>query len=78
MANLILPPKNIVSSVDFGTTSVNSTYSNPASVWDGYPFAFEVTLTITPQTNSSEDTTPTPYQWNGNDISVGMWMGQNN
>ena len=28
MANLILPPKNIVSSIDFGSTSVNSTYVN--------------------------------------------------
>ena len=78
MANLILPPKNIVGNIDLGSVSVNATYSNPASVWDGYPFSFDITLTITPQTNSSEDTTPTPYEWNGNDISVGMWLGQIN
>ena len=76
MANLILPPKNIVGNIDLGSVSVNATYSNIASVWDGFPFSFDITLTITPQTNSSEDTTPTPYEWNGNDISVGMWLGQ--
>ena len=78
MAQLILPPKNIVGSIDMGSTSVNSTYSNGSSVWNGSPFSFNATLTITPQTNSSEDTTPTPYQWDGNDISVGMWFGQPN
>ena len=78
MAQLILPPKNIVGSIDFGSTSVASTYSNGSSVWDGSPFSFNVTLTITPQLNSSQDTTPTPYQWDGNDVSVGMWFGQNN
>ena len=76
MAQLILPPKNIVGSIDFGSTSVASTYSNGSSVWDGSPFSFNVTLTITPQLNSSQDTTPTAYEWNGNDVSVGMWFGQ--
>ena len=70
MANLILPPKNIVSSIDFGSITVNSTYVNALSVWNGSPFTFQVTITITPQLNSSEDTTPVQYQWNGNDVSV--------
>jgi len=78
MAQLILPPKNIVAAFNSGTVTVNSTYSNGSSVWDGAPFRFEAVLTITPQLNSSQDTTPTPYQWDGNDISIGMWIGQNN
>ena len=78
MASLMLPPKNIVASVNPGSISTASTYSNASSVWNGYPISYNVVLTITPLTNSSEDTTPTPYEWNGNDISVGMWLGQNN
>jgi hypothetical protein len=78
MAQLILPPKNIVASFNGGSISVNSTYSNGSSVWNGAAFTFEGVITITPQTNSSEDTTPTPYQWDGNDVQVGMWIGQNN
>ena len=78
MAQLILPPKNIVGSINSGSVTVNSTYTNGASVWNGSPFSFNATLTITPQLNSSEDTTPTAYEWNGFDVAVGMWFGQTN
>ena len=77
-ATLILPPKNIVGLINSGSVSVNSTYSNSSSVWNGSAFSFNAIITITPQYNSSEDTTPTPYEWNGYDVVVGMWVGQFN
>ena len=70
MAQLILPPKNIVGNIDPSSVSVNASYTNASSVWDGFPITFNATLTISPQLNSSEDTTPIAYQWNGDDIEV--------
>ena len=78
MAQLILPPKNIVGNIDPSSVSVNASYTNASSVWDGFPITFNATLTISPQLNSSEDTTPIAYQWNGDDIEVGMFLGQSN
>jgi len=78
MASLILPPKNIVASVNAGSISTATTYSNASSVWNGSPMSYNVVLTIIPLLNSSEDTTPTQYEWNGFDITAGMWLGQPN
>jgi hypothetical protein len=75
MAQLILPPLCVPARVRFGTTNTATTYSNPSSVWNGSSFSFTTTLDVYIQTNSSQDTTPTPYQYSGVDIEVGMWLG---
>ena len=75
MAQLILPPLSIVAEVRNDSISINAYYTNPASVWDGYPYKFGVILDITTVTNSSQDTSPVPFEYNGVDINVGMWLG---
>ena len=75
MAKLILPPLCVPAKVRFGTTTVVTAYNNPSSVWNGSGFQFSTTLDVTVQTTSSEDSTPTPYQYSGLDFSVGMWIG---
>ena len=75
MAQLILPPLSIVAAVRNGSTTVNTTYSNPSSVWNGSAYKYTTILDLTIQTNSSEDTTPTAYQYSGLDVQVGMWIG---
>jgi len=52
MASLILPPKNIVASVNAGSISTATTYSNASSVWNGSPMSYNVVLTITPLLNT--------------------------
>lgn len=78
MAQLILPPLSIVAAVRNGSTTVNTTYSNPLSTWNGSAFKYNTILDLIVQTNSSEDTTPTAYQYSGLDVQVGMWIGLTN
>ena len=77
MAQLIKPPFNVPAKVDFGSSSPYSYYSNLSSVWNGYAFQYNATLTVFPQTHSSEDTS-VQFQYDGTDFEVGMWIGLNN
>jgi hypothetical protein len=74
MASLIKPPITIPASINFGSTSVVSTYVNALSPWNGSPFTFECDLTIEIQETSSYDTTP-PLYYTSTNIEVGMWLG---
>jgi hypothetical protein len=75
---LINPPKTILASVDFGSTTVSRTYNNPSSIWNGYPYEFTVDITIIPQFTSDDLSTPDAYQYNAYNVSVGDWLGQQN
>jgi hypothetical protein len=75
MAQLILPPKLLTFKINSGSTVVINTYSNPSSVYDGYPIQFEVDLYTDVQYHSSDAST-TPYQYNAYDIIAGDWIGQ--
>lgn len=55
----------------FTTTSAVDFISSGS--WTGYPYKWQVDLTIIPQTHS-DDTTQTVFQYNGNDIKVGDWL----
>ena len=74
MASLITPPICIPASINFGSTSTTSTYSNALSPWDGSPFIFTCTLTVLPQETSSYDTTP-QLLYNASNLVAGMWFG---
>ena len=74
MASLIKPPITLPASINFGSTTVLSTYVNALSPWNGSPFTFECDLTIEIQETSSYDTTP-PLYYTSTDIEVGMWLG---
>mgnify|MGYP000382972028 FL=1 len=75
MAQLILPPKLLTFKVKSGTTTVLTTYSNPSSIYDGYPLQFQVDLYVDVQYHSS-DATPTPFIYDANDVVPGDWLGQ--
>lgn len=52
---------------------------NPADPWNGYPYQWTVSVTVQPQIHSDPDT-PTPFTYNGLNITVGQWLvfsGQN-
>jgi hypothetical protein len=74
MASLILPPITLPASINFGSTTVVSTYNNISSPWNGSPFTFQCHLTINIQETSSYDSVP-PLYYNASDIEVGMWLG---
>jgi len=86
MAQLILPPLSIPSAVRQGSITVNTVYSNIASIWNGSAIKFNATIDITAvggvaygfgavQVNSSQDTTPVMFEYNGLNVEVGMWIG---
>lgn len=75
MAQLILPPKLLPFKIDSGSTSVFATYSNPSSMYDGYPLQFEVDITLDTQYHSS-DATPTPFLYDAYDVKENDWIGQ--
>jgi hypothetical protein len=74
MAQLITPPICIPASINFGSTTVNATYTNVASPWNGSPYTFNCTFSVLYQETSSYDSTP-PLYYDANDIQVGMWFG---
>jgi hypothetical protein len=78
MAGIIASPKTIVAKVDFGSSSISSYYNNPASTWNGAAYTYSVTLTVIPQSTGDEFSQPTAFQYDGLNISVGDWIGQQN
>jgi len=79
MAKLAPPPITLVSRINVSSMSVVGTYVDPKpfSIYNGAPYDFQVTFTITPQSTSYEDSVPTPFEYNGFNIRVGDWIGQN-
>ena len=47
--------------------------NNPSDPWTGYPYQWQVNLTITSQSHS-DPYTPRPFSYNGLDVSVGNWL----
>ena len=71
---LISPPLTVIAKVNFGTTQIDSVYSNPYSQYDGYPRAFTVQLTVTPQLTSSYVNSEL-IQYDARSFTAGMWIG---
>lgn len=74
MANTILPNKFLkvsINSISEGATWPYS--SNPSDPWNTAVYQWYLTCEIYPQTHSSPFT-DTPYEYNGEDIRVGMWI----
>ena len=74
MAQLITPPICIPASINFGSTTVASTYTNAVSPWNGSSFTFNCTFTVLIQETSSYDTNPI-LQYNANNLTADMWFG---
>jgi hypothetical protein len=70
----ILPPKVLM--INIVSSSITTNWSNPNNPEDpyiGYPYQWEVVLSVTPQTHSNPNT-PTPYYYVATDINVGDWI----
>jgi hypothetical protein len=78
MANIPNLPVTIVGKVLGGSVSTNTYYTNASSLYDGYPYTYDVTLELVPVLNSDDRITPNAYTYDANHIQVGMWVGQPN
>ena len=78
MAYIPKLPVTIVGKIVGGSVSVNTTYNNVSSLYNGYPYTYNVTLELVPVLNSDDRITPDPYTYDTNQIEVGMWVGQPN
>ena len=67
----ILPPKVLMINVNYVTPV--EYWSNPGDPYDGYPYRWELSLSVTLQTHSNPNTT-TPYYYTANDINIGDWI----
>ena len=67
------PTQFLVSKVQSGTTVPVQTVSDETSIYFGYPMSFSVDLYVETQYHS-DDTTPTPFLYDANDIQVGDWF----
>jgi hypothetical protein len=75
--SLIFPPKLLSGSITSDGTTVHSTYNDPVSPYNGFPYSWKIVMKINTQQHSNPNT-PTPYVYNAGDITVGMWLGQIN
>ena len=75
MAQIPSLPITVPGSITPGTLSVDTPYSNPSNIYDGYPYIFECQITLIPESTSDNTITPLPYLYGANNISVGMWFG---
>ena len=46
---------------------------NPTDPWNGYPYQWNLSVDVQAQIHS-DPTTPTPFSYNGLDVSVGNWL----
>jgi len=76
MANLTNPSLTLVSVIDPFSVSVVGTYSNPVSIYNGFAYDFQVTISITAQLTSDPNSSPTAFEYNGFNVNVGDWVGQ--
>ena len=65
-------PVTMLALVRADTTTVSRYYTNPASPYDGFPYEFDCVLDIVTISNSQ----PPNYEFNANDLEVGMWLLQ--
>ena len=68
----VLPTKLL--NINMAVVSATAYYeADPSDVWFGYPYEWQVTLTVESQLHSSMATT-TPLEYNVYDIKVGDWV----
>ena len=72
-ASLPYLPITMPASIITGSTTVTRTYVNPNSIYNGYPYEFEVDVLIIPEPTSDDRT---GYGYDGTYIVPGMWYGQ--
>lgn len=78
MANIPHLPVTIVGKVVGGSVTTNTYYTNASSLYNGYPYTYNVTLELVPVLNSDDRITPNAYTYDTNHLEVGMWLGQPN
>lgn len=78
MANIPSLPITIVAKIVPGSLAVDTTYNNPSSAYNGYPYTFTATLEVIPAVNSDDRIIPNPYNFDAYHITEGMWIGQTN
>ena len=78
MANIPSLPITVVARIVPGSLTIDTTYNNPSSVYDGYPYTFSATLEIVPAVNSDDRISPNSFNYDAYHITEGMWMGQTN
>lgn len=78
MANIPILPVTIVGKIVGGSVTTNSYYTNASSLYNGYPYTYNVTLELVPVLNSDDRISPSPYTYDANNVQVGMWVGQPN
>lgn len=60
-------------SIPFQYGGYSATAFLTSGVWSGFPYRFQIEATIIPQPHS-DDSSPSPYQYNGEDVKVGDWL----
>jgi len=60
-------------SIPFEFTSTSAVGFISSGPWAGFPNQWQIDLTIFPQSHS-DDTTPSPFEYNGFDAKVGDWL----
>ena len=78
MANIPYLPITIPAKIVGGSTIVDTTYDNPSSIYNGYPYTYSVRLELVPTVNSDDRITPYPYSNGAYEIVEGMWIAQPN
>jgi hypothetical protein len=78
MANLSTLPITIVARVQYNSISIDSTYTNPSSVYNGYGYTYAATLLLETTLNSDDRISPNPFIYDAYHVTEGMWFGQNN
>jgi hypothetical protein len=74
---LIFPPKLLYGYTVFGSITVDESYNSPGNPYNGFPYRWQVNINVSLQQHSNPNT-PTPYVYDANDITEGMWIGQIN
>ncbi len=78
MANIPSLPITVVARIVPGSLTIDTTYNNPGSMYDGYPYTFSATLEIVPAVNSDDRIAPNSFNYDAYHVTEGMWMGQTN
>ena len=77
MANTPEIPVVLLGQIDASTVVTTQTYNNPNSTL-GFiaPYYMSVTINQTAPQQHYDDTTTTPYEYNFNNLEVGMWIAE--
>ena len=77
MANTSEIPVVLLGQIDAGTVTTSQTYNNPNSTLSFIaPYYMNVTVNMVAAQFHYDDTTTTPYQYDFNNLEVGMWIAE--